>query len=254
MGCSPANIAWKPISTVKWVMGLRIRWQGRRLEWKRVKSSGGLPIFGSAPVVPWFISVATPKALGRRFKCVRALRVQEDELELQTHTIPRLSLCTSPSHWPPAPTLLCKTTPALPYSINLYTFQHSSSFPPDIYPSFLRYGCCTLEWLAGTLGIVAGGGGRWVWWMPRLSRITALTQMCQTLMLKSVKFSWTRQSFLLASRTCEGVLKVRSCVFLLIGYMARAAVMLFEILEMQVLAVTVYIFFLLWKSYLFIHK
>lgn len=158
MGCSPANIAWKPISTVKWVMGLRIRWQGCRLEWKRVKSSGGLPIFGSAPVVPWFISVATPKALGRRFKCVRALRVQEDELELQTHTIPRLSLCTSPSHWPPAPTLLCKTTPALPYSINLYTFQHSSSFPPDIYPSFLRYGCCTLEWLVGTLGIVAGGG------------------------------------------------------------------------------------------------
>lgn len=118
---------------------------------------GGLPIFGSAPLVPWFISVATPKALGRRFKCVRALRVQEDELELQTHTIPRLSLCTSPSYCAPAPTLLCETTPALPYSINLYTFQHSYSFPPVISPTFPRYRSCMQEWLVVTLGMEAGG-------------------------------------------------------------------------------------------------
>lgn len=172
---------------------------------------GGLPIFGSAPLAPWFISVATPKALGRRFKCVRALCVQEDELELQTHTIPRLSLCTSPSHCPPAPTLLCETTPALPYSINLYTFQHSSSFPPDIYQSFLRYRCRTQEWLVGTLGIVAWGNNCDGCLVTR--RITALTQMCQKLMLESVKFSWTPQSFCPANRTCIGALKVQACVF-----------------------------------------
>lgn len=58
-------------------------WRGT--EWK---SSGTLPISGSAPVVPWFISTPPPQGGGLS---VSRLCVQEDELGLQTHHSETLS-------------------------------------------------------------------------------------------------------------------------------------------------------------------
>lgn len=46
--------------------------------------------------------------------------------------------------------------------------------------------------------ISASGRGEWWWWMPRLSVIWALTQMCQMKMLRSLKFTCTLESYFLS--------------------------------------------------------
>lgn len=57
-GPSPERTSEKPISTAKLVMGRDKMAVAQQL---RVETSrGGSPIFGSAPVVPWFFSTATP--------------------------------------------------------------------------------------------------------------------------------------------------------------------------------------------------
>lgn len=73
-----------------WWAGIRWYWCG--VEWSRVESSGGSPIFGSAPVVPWFISTAPPKAPGRRFKCVKALCARRWVRASNTHHTTTLPL------------------------------------------------------------------------------------------------------------------------------------------------------------------
>lgn len=70
-----------------WWAGIRWYWCG--VEWSRVKSSGGSPIFGSAPVVPWFISTAPQRPQGGDLSVSRHC-VLEDELGLQIHTPPQL--------------------------------------------------------------------------------------------------------------------------------------------------------------------
>lgn len=126
-----------------WWVG--IRWQRCRAEWSRVGSSGGSPISGSAPIVPWFISTAPQRPRGGDLSVSR-LCVQEDELGLQTHRTETLSLSVvfSPLHSPTFLflSLLCKLS-SFPYSLNLHSFHHSSSFPPDI--SCSPWSFCDME-------------------------------------------------------------------------------------------------------------
>lgn len=136
--------------------------QQLRVEWSGVETRGGFAYLwfcsSSALVHLYSRPPPTQKAQGRRFKCVKALCVQ-DELELQTHTILWLyhsvvaSLTLQPSLASPAVwalflfrTLLISTlSNILPHFLQI-------SSPPS-----LRYGSGIQEWLVGTLGIVAGG-------------------------------------------------------------------------------------------------
>lgn len=149
-----------------------IRWQRCRLEWSRVESSRGLPISGSAPVAPWFISTAPQRPQGGDLSVSRRC-VQEDELGLQTHHTKTLSLSIVLSLLHsnlPLPPLLCNS-PSFPYSINLYSFHHISHLPL-LFPIWKLHAGMTCGHISGR------GRGEWWWWMPRLSVIRALTQMC----------------------------------------------------------------------------
>lgn len=130
-----------------------------------------------------------------------------------THHTESLSLCSSLSH---SPTFLClpccANSLSFPSSINLYSFQHSPSFPTDIVSSFLQYGSCMQEWLVGTLGIVAGG---MIVMDAYLSVIRALTQMCQMPMLRSLKFSWTLQSFFLLVEHVWVGARMYTCIYVI---------------------------------------
>lgn len=172
--------------------------------WDKMAEQRGAEWKVEGVVYLWFCSscalvhlYSPPRPRGEEWSVSR-LCVQEDELGLQTHHIETLSLSAvlalsltlQPYFSSPAvQTLLLFPTLLISTLSTILPHFHQISHLPLLSPIWKLHARMTCGHISGS------GRGEWRWWMLCLSVIRALTQMCQMKMLRSLKFTWTLQSY-----------------------------------------------------------